>query len=363
VFEAESSKKTTPDRGFFSTNGRLEAGVASAGAMLNRVRNTSFGQTLDYSEDRLTKGETAVLRFLTAVELIESDLWQQYDELGGTTTGAQNNYQLAFQFLNRHSSKYITANAINEIEHVRFLTMCLESEGIEPSQLDEFRSLTGSKATGSQNIDRLTNLMHLNIDTNWDIRHRSEGQHGNPQDYYIAEGPTIPYCDSELDDTSHVQTLANTAALHFRYIEEGVSNLYASLSQRVKRAKVLRVTLGIGGQEIAHFLEWINFAPNDSRKLGDSDTSMTSHDVTFLDSEATSRRSFYQASPQFSSRGTSNRRDLYLNSVVRPMNVRFGSAVGTIQSFTENGLFFGQSTKLLRTLTTLAEEADAAVMS
>jgi hypothetical protein len=86
--------------------------------MLNRVRNPSFGQTLDYTEDRLTKGEIAVPKFLTAVELIESDLWQQYDELGDTTTRAQNNYELAFQFLDRHSSKYITANAINEIEHV-----------------------------------------------------------------------------------------------------------------------------------------------------------------------------------------------------------------------------------------------------
>jgi hypothetical protein len=208
------------------------------------------------------------------------------------------------------------------------LAKFLESEGIEPLQLDEFRTLTRSRATGSQNMDRLTNLMHLNIHTNWGIRHRNEGRHGNPQDSYVAEGSTIPCCDSELDDTSHVQTLANTAALHLRYIEEGVSNLYASLSQRVKRAKVLRVTPGIGGQEIAHFLEWINFGPNACSKLGDLDTSMMNHDVTFPDFEATSRTSFYQASAQFSSRGES--RGLHLNTVVRPMNVRFGSAVATI---------------------------------
>jgi hypothetical protein len=363
MFEAESSKKTAPDRGFFSANGRLETSVASAGAMLNRVRNTSFGQKLDYTEDRLSKGEIAVLRFLTALELIESDLWHQYDELGGTTTKAQNNYQLAFQFLNRHSSKYITANAINEIEHLTFLTMCLESEGVEPLSLDEFRILRGSKATGSQNIDRLTNLMHLNVDTNLDIRRPSDDRHRHPHDSYIAEGPTIPYGDSELSDKSHVHGLANTAALHFRYIEEGVSNLYTSLSQRVKRAKVLRITLGIGGQEIAHFLEWINLAPSVPHKLDDSHSSTKNRVVTFPDSETTFRGSFDQGSTQFPSRGTSIRRDLPLNSVIRPMNVRFGSAVATVQSFTENGLFFGQSTRLLRKLMTLAEEADAVVMS
>jgi hypothetical protein len=30
-----------------------------------------------------TKGDIAILRFLSAVEQIESDLWQQYNELGG----------------------------------------------------------------------------------------------------------------------------------------------------------------------------------------------------------------------------------------------------------------------------------------
>jgi hypothetical protein len=32
---------------------------------------------------RLNPGDVAILRFLAAVELIESDFWQQYAELGG----------------------------------------------------------------------------------------------------------------------------------------------------------------------------------------------------------------------------------------------------------------------------------------
>jgi hypothetical protein len=371
MFEADSSRKTSLDRGFFSTSGRLESSVAAAGAMLSKVRSTSFGQNLDYTNDRLTKGEVAILRFLTAIELIESDLWQQYDELGGATTTEQNDYQLALQFLNRLGSKHITANAFNEIEHSTFLRTCLESEGVESVNLDEFRILSGSTAKGSQNVGRLTNLMHLNIDTNCHMRFRGDDKPGFGnrffQDLRIANKPAIPSADSEFGDTSHVQTIANTAAFHFRFIEQGVSSLYTSLSQRVKRARVLKITLGIGGQEIAHFLEWTNFAANVTQdlpnRLNHSDTSIKNQGAKFPDPEVTSHRFLCETSPRFSSRGASIRTNLPLSPVVRPLNDRFCSAVATIQSFIENGLFFSQSTSFLRTLMALAEEADAAVSS
>src|SRR5271156_4001484 len=35
----------------------------------------------------LTRGDAAILRFLAAAELIEADLWQQYDEIGGGNGG------------------------------------------------------------------------------------------------------------------------------------------------------------------------------------------------------------------------------------------------------------------------------------
>src|SRR5580704_1053705 len=44
---------------------------------------------------RLTRGDIAILRFVAAAELIESDLWSQYAELGGVTDGTPNNYQTA----------------------------------------------------------------------------------------------------------------------------------------------------------------------------------------------------------------------------------------------------------------------------
>jgi hypothetical protein len=366
MFEAESSRKTKLDSGFFSTIGGLEASVAAAGAMLIRARSTSFGQKLDYTNDRLTKGEIAILRFLTAIELIEIDLWQQYDELGGATTAQQSDYQLALQFLNRLGSKFITANAVNEIEHSTFLRTCLESEGVEPVNLDGFRILRGSTATGSQNVGRLTNLMHLNLDTSWHIRNRRvntrEVDSPVQRRMRIVNRPSIPRSEEDLGEPERIQVIANTAAFHFRFIEQGVSSLYTSLSQRVKRARVLKIMLGIGGQEIAHFLDWTNFATQDLQfRFDDSATSITNQGMTFPDSAVTSRRFLFQTNPRLSSHGISIRKDLPLSSMIRPVNDRFCSAIETIESFTENGLFFGQSTKLLRTLMALAEEADTAV--
>jgi hypothetical protein len=34
----------------------------------------------------ITQGDVAILRFLAAAELIETHLWQQYNELGGVRT-------------------------------------------------------------------------------------------------------------------------------------------------------------------------------------------------------------------------------------------------------------------------------------
>jgi hypothetical protein len=52
------------------------------------------------------------------------------------------------------------------------------------------------------------------------------------------------------------------AAFHFGFIEQGGSSLYAALGQKVSSLEVLKITLGIGGDEIAHFLEWVDFAGN-----------------------------------------------------------------------------------------------------
>ncbi len=370
MYEGNGSKKFALDRGCFTASGKVEASVATANAMLFRARGTSFGKKLDYTDNALTKRDIAILQFLAATELIESDLWQQYDEVGGATKGPQNNYQLALQFLGGSSSQYISVNAISEIEHSTFLKTFLESEGVEPINLDAFRILRGSTAAGAQNMGRLTNLMHLNINTNRYIRYGSAERPrlttASPQAFQIVNSPAIPRTDSDFDDTARIQAIANTAAFHFRYIEEGVSSLYTSLSQKVKRAKVLKITLGIGGQEIAHLLEWIEFASSAFQcspfSFGNLDPSITEQGMNLSDPCGFALGPVFKAKLQFSSGDGFIHQGVPISPVISSDH-RFSSAVATINSFIDNGLFFGQSAKFLRTLMTLSEEADAAFCS
>jgi hypothetical protein len=264
--EMKRTEKLFLNRRNFLTTGAIAVGVATASSIIPGSIPVAFGQ--DSIEDRrgLDKGDVAILRFLAAAELIESDLWQQYSELGGVTEGTQSTYQLALQFLDGDGSQYITSNTIDEISHAVFLNAYLESKGADPVNFDEFRTLQGSTATGAQNIGRLTNLMHLNVDTSWYMRYRSvtSPDFGAtfPQALNISNRPAIPRTDADFNNSEHIQVIANTAAFHFGYIEQGGLSLYASLSQKVSHAEVLKITLGIGGDEIAHFLEWVDFAGN-----------------------------------------------------------------------------------------------------
>src|SRR5437660_11291780 len=72
--------------------------------------------------------------------------------------------------------QYIHDNTEDEISHFTFLNAYLASKGAEPVNLEKFRTLPSSKATGAQHIGRLTNLMQLTVDTSWWTRLRSRTQ-------------------------------------------------------------------------------------------------------------------------------------------------------------------------------------------
>src|SRR6202041_10929 len=149
-----------------------------------------------------------------------------------------------------------------------------ESKGAEPVNFEEFETLRGSTATGAQNIGRLTNLMNLNVDTSWYVRYRSATNPDLgatfPQAITLNGVTAIPRTDADFEGKAnpnfpgndHIQAIANVAGFHFGYIEQGGSSLYAAMSQKVTRPEVLEITLGIGGDEIAHFLEWVDFSGN-----------------------------------------------------------------------------------------------------
>jgi hypothetical protein len=122
-------------RSFFRGVGLAGAAVVPGGALLaSRAIARSSA---------ITKGDIAVLRFFAAAELIESDLWQQYNELGGVK-GGNPAYMAALSNLDSDMPQYIADNTDDEISHAAFLNAYLRSKGADPVNLDEFRTLPSS---------------------------------------------------------------------------------------------------------------------------------------------------------------------------------------------------------------------------
>jgi Ferritin-like domain len=356
------------DRRSFMKSGLLAGGAAAVGVGL--LANGSLAHGQDEVEDgSLDAGDVAILRFLAAAELIEADLWTQYAELGGLTSGQPievdknqhlNSYQAALSNLDSDGPQYITSNTLDEVSHATFLNGYLESKGAEPVNFDEFRTLKGSTAAGAQDIGRLTNLMHLNVDTSWFIRYRSATNPDFgatfPQAIKITNRAAIPATDADFEDANHIQVIANIAAFHFGFIEQGGSSLYAIMSQKVKHPEVLKITLGIGGDEIAHFLEWVDFAGNGVQTPV---APVTDKGLTFPNFFEP-LNPLKQPSLIFPVPCEFINSNLPKCSVIRPLTDAVGGAVAAVAGFTADGLFTGQSGRFLSTLQQLAVAADAA---
>jgi Ferritin-like domain len=365
----------------------LQASLATGGAIAGATvlgapklfaqtsPSTSEQSSIFASSERLTTGDVAILKFLAAAELIEADLWTQYAELGGIgnnppieidpNKGAElNPYQMALSNLDPDGPQYITSNTLDEVSHVTFLDAYLVSKGEEAVNLDAFRTLQGSKATGSSNIGRLTNLTNLTVDTSWYVRYRSTTNPDFgatfPQAVTITNRTAIPITNADFNNTNHIQAIANTAAFHFGYIEQGGSSLYQAMSQKVSSLEVLKITLGIGGDEIAHFLEWVDFSGNGVQApvAPVTDGALTFPD--FFNNPPLQPPSLVQPSLIFPVPCEFISSDLPLCAVIRPSDDKFAGAVATIQSFTNDGLFIGQTPQFLQLLNHLAQEADEA---
>jgi hypothetical protein len=360
--------------------GGLVAGGAAVGAGLLGTGSLARAQAQTQTSGSLNKGDIAILRFLAAAELIEADLWTQYAELGGIGTNGPievnptqtlNNYQLALSNLDSDGPQYISSNTLDEVSHATFLNAYLESRGGEPVNFDEFRTLPGSTATGSTGIGRLTNLLKLNVDTSWYVRYRSETNPDLgatfPQAITLRGVTAIPRTDADfgtIDPTfgvpgnAHIQAIANVAAFHFGYIEQGGSSLYASLIQKATDLELVRLMFGIGGDEVAHFLEWVDFAGNAVQPsvapFTDAESGLTFPNFFNPLNPLIQPSLIFPVPAEF-------KRNLPPVSIIRPLTDRFGGAVATIKSFTADGLFIGQSQQFFKTVQALAVEADAAV--
>ena len=364
------------DRRSFLKKG-VVASAATVGAGLLGTGVSAFGEE---SSGRLDRGDAAILRFLAAAEILETDLWQQYAELAGTQddtelpglTGGSPLYTAAVNVLDGDMNQYIHDNTEDELTHEQFINAYLISKGADPVNLDHFRNLPSSRATGAQQIGRLTNLMQLSVDTSWWTRYRSRTKNPDlggtfPQaipTLAVGQHTAIPRSDDDLagstldQPTDHLQAIANTAGFHFASIEQGGTSLYPSLAQRVSTVEVLRIVMSIGGVEIAHFQTWQDKAGN-ARPVTDVDP-VTGVKVVFPDLNASPL-----GGEDFQTNLIMPEPTVFLSrhfpacSIIRPTETK-GAAMGAVKGLTASGLFIGQSKEFFAHLRDLAEDADEA---
>ncbi|MBV9705908.1 MAG: ferritin-like domain-containing protein [Chloroflexi bacterium] len=367
----QQSKDATSRRSFLG-KGLAVGGAGAIGAGLLANGLPAFAEE---RSDALTRGDVAILRFLAAVEIIETDLWRQYNELGGIqdseVPGGSGSapYTKALQVLDGDMSQYIHDNTEDEISHFTFLNAYLASKGEAPVNLDRFRTLPSSKATGAQQIKRLTNLMQLTVDTSWWTRYRSRTKNPDFGDTFpqaipgLSKGqfPAIPRSDADLTPPNHIQAIANTAAFHFGFIEQGGTSLYPSLAQRVSNAEVLRILLSIGPTETMHFQTWHDKAGN---AVSDPVAPLTDPtnglvfpnlNVSPFGGEDFQTNLIMPEPTVFLSR------KFPAVSIIRPTTPGgSGGAVATVKAFTNDGLFIDQSKEFLALLQEMAKQADEA---
>jgi hypothetical protein len=348
----------------------------------------------------LTRGDAAILRFLAAAELLESDLWEQYWELGGnqqpdfastnpatgvapTPTGGNTPYTNGLLILDGDMPQYIQDNTDDEFSHANFLIAYLASKGASTSELlrlkgNEFRTLPGSKATGSTLKGRLTNLTKLTVDTSFWGRYRSDNRNPDLGDTFtdldravptlnIGQHTAIPRTDDDTMNSNLINAIAFTAGFHFVFIEQGGTSLYPSLAQRVTDPEVLRILLSIGPTETMHFQTWQDKAGNANTNPNGppanppltvfdpvNNSTVTFVDLHFNQTELLQANLIMPEPCPFLSRTK-----FPICSIIRPTATK-GAAMGAVNALTADGLFIGQTDEFKELVTDLAADADRA---
>jgi hypothetical protein len=357
-------------RSFLRKMGLAGASLAPVSALLmseGKALAQEFGSGL-------TDGDVAILRFLAAAEILETDFWVQYTEL------AMNNpaFNAALKNLDSDMVQYVADNTDDEDSHQSFLNAFLASVGAQQVNLDRFRTLPSSQATGARQIGRLTNLTQLSLNTSWYTRYRSTenpdffDQFNSP--FPIVNRPGIPLNDIDTPpDTDmtppittrnaiRMQAIANTAAWHFPTVEQGGSSIYGYFIQQTITLVVLRILYAIGGSEIAHFQTWHDKAGNAVSDPLAPLTDPTPPQVTFpnlnappFGGEAFSTNLIMPEPCDFISEKLPD------CAIIRPTIRRRITGPPMVLAFlTDMGLFIGQTPEFFMTLRRIAREANQA---
>jgi Ferritin-like domain len=378
-------------------------GLGATGALLvpaSALLTAKAKAAADDTGGKLSQGDASILRFLCAAEILESDLWEQYWELGGnqaadfastnpatpgtapTPTGGNTPYTNGLLILDGDMPQYIQDNTDDEFSHANFLLAYLKSKGANTADLDllvgsHFRTLPGSTATGSTKKGRLTNLTQLTVDTSFWGRYRTDNANPDldPKFKFDQAVPTlnvgkhtaIPRTDADSNNANLINAIAFTAGFHFAFIEIGGTSLYPALAQRVSDPEVLRVVLSIGPTEAMHFQTWQDKAGNANTNpngppgnppftVADpiNGSTVTFNDLHFGQSETLQANLIMPEPCPFL-----DQKNFPICSIVRPTETN-GFAMSVVQGLTADGLFIGQTGEFMKLLQDLAADADQA---
>jgi hypothetical protein len=329
------------------------------GVNLARADHGSHG-----SDGGLSRGDAAILRFLAAVEYIETDFWQQYTELALGNPA----YQAALQVLDGDMPTYLNQNTRDEFTHRDFLNAYLISKGHQGINLEPFRTLPSSQATGANKTAlRLTSLMNLTVDTSWYVKYRSPGNpdFGDtfPQLVNLVNVPTIPDTDLPINSDA-IQAIANAAGFHFAAFEQAGMSVYDSFLPKASSLEVVKILAAIGGSEVMHFQIWQDKAGN-APPVPASGPSAGSVFPQLPIAPDQTPNGIDPASPMDTNQVmplpcTFISTSLPKCSVVRPTSTKHAGAVAAATAVAASGLFEGQSQAFLDSVLSLAQQADAA---
>ena len=354
----------------------LKTGIAATGAVTVGTALLARATTASAQAGSLTAGDAAMLQFPAAGEALEADFYTQYNELGGIqdseVPGGTGNreYTKRLNRIDPNFSQYIHDTADDEISHQNFLNAYLVANGAAAVDMDTFRTLPGSTASGSSGKLRLTNLMQLTVDTSWWTRYRSSTNNPdlNPTtfeqavpDLHNGQFTAIPRTDADLRGREHIQAIANTAAYHIPTVEQGGGSLRLAMAQRATSVEVLRLLVSMGPIELMHFQTWSETA-GQAPPLTDPTNGLNFPDLNCgvdpnTGATGAAVREMFQTNLIMPEPCPFIDASLPPCSVVRPT---IATATGALKFLTAMGLFIGQSPAFFTFMTNLATAADAA---
>ena len=333
----------TNRRGWLRGLGAYASGAAAAavlgGSMTPKARAQATGGP--------TPGEIAVLQFLAAAEQIETDLWQQYTELAEENPA----FMAALSEIDPSLIQYINDDRDDELSHANLINAYLISVGAKPVDLNPFKTLPSSRATGAEQVGRITNLTSLDVDTSWYNRYRGPGNpdfgDAFPQLVDIVGRPTIP--TSNRMRFHEYRAAAHCAAFHFCAIEQGGGSLYCDLLGKVHTPDVVAILSSIGPVEVYHFATFHKSLEG----------------LTGLDAGGGLVFPNLRADPGLArlvmpEPCTFLSPNLPLCSVIRPRSTAKAGAVAAATGLIGSGLFNGQSQAFFNAVAALAAAADNA---